>query len=337
METTDYIRLFNKFLQKRATPHEVQALVTWLKSENAFHCWMQTEWETAPHAMSATLQKRLWKRIEIKTNPDRKQRVPAHTPWLIRLVRVAAVLLLMALTGAGVYFHTAHRKAVSDTVVSVGKGQKASILLPDGSRAWVNSDSRLTYGKRFNGNERVLKLEGEGYFEVAPDPARPFIVETGALSVKALGTSFDIKSYTDDPLIRAVLMSGKVEVRSANETVLLEPNQKIVFDRTAGKMEKYAVAHAGDYSDWRYNILTFEAETFENIARTLERLYNTRIVFESEALKHYRFTGSPGNASLESILGILSLTSPLSYEIKDSIIVLRENKKEKPLYEKALK
>lgn len=341
METTDYICLFRKFLQKQATPDEVQALATWLKSETAFQRWMQEEWETAPSAINPALQKRLWKKVQAKIKPDTKQRIPPttpkQTPWPVRLLRTAAVITLMTLTGASVYFYTAHRETADDTVVSVEKGQKASILLPDGSRAWVNSGSRLTYGKRFDGNERMLKLEGEGYFEVAPDPGRPFVVETDALSVKALGTSFDLKSYNDDPLVSAVLMSGKVEVRSANETMILEPNQKIVFDRTAGKMEKYEVADAGDYSDWRYNILTFEAETFENIARTLERLYNTRIVFESETLKHYRFTGSPGNSSLESILGILSLTSPLSYEIKDSIIVLRENKREKPLYEKALK
>lgn len=341
METTDYICLFRKFLQKQATPDEVQALAIWLKSETAFQRWMQEEWETAPCAINPALQKRLWKKVQAKIKPDTKQHIPPttpkQTPWPVRLLRTAAVITLMALTGASVYFYTVHRETAEDTVVSVEKGQKASIRLPDGSKVWVNSGSRLSYGKHFRAGERVLQLEGEGYFEVAPDPERPFIVETGTLSVKALGTSFDVKSYHDDPSVSAVLISGKIEVKSADETAILEPNQKVVLCRSGGKMEKYEVADAGDYSDWRYNILSFEAETFENIARTLERLYNTRIVFESEALKKYRFTGSPGNASLESILGILSLTSPLSYEIKDSVIVLRENKKEKPLYEKALK
>ncbi|MCC8171565.1 MAG: DUF4974 domain-containing protein [Parabacteroides sp.] len=341
METTDYIRLFRKFLQKQATPGEVEALVTWLKSENAFHSWMHDEWEAAPTAMNTALQKRIWKQIRVKTERATGQpaspKAAGQTPWPVRLLRVAAVLVLMALTGAGVYFHTVQRGRTADTVVSVEKGQKANILLPDGSKVWVNSGSRLIYGKRFHAGERILKLEGEGYFEVNPDPAHPFIVETDDLSVKALGTSFDIKSYPNGPVVSTVLMSGKVEVRSASETALLEPNQKIVFDRAAGAMKKYTVADATDYSDWRYNILAFEAETFENIVRTLERLYNVRIIFESETLKKYRFTGSPGNASLESILELLSLTSPLQYEIQDSIIVLRENQRDKPLYEKALK
>ena len=83
--------------------------------------------------------------------------------------------------------------------------------------------------------------------------------------------------------------------------------------------------------------MNFEAESFENIVRVLERYYNTRIVFETESLKQYRFTGTLGNTSLESILQILSLTSPLDYEVKDSVIILRENIKEKAYYEKALK
>ncbi len=102
-------------------------------------------------------------------------------------------------------------------------------------------------------------------------------------------------------------------------------------------MEKSSVDNAADYINWKYNELTFNGETFESIAHTLERYYNTRIIFESESLKKYRFTGTPGNTSLESILQILSLTSPLTYEVKDSVIVLRENMKEKAYYEKALK
>ena len=102
-------------------------------------------------------------------------------------------------------------------------------------------------------------------------------------------------------------------------------------------MEKSSVENAKEYINWKYNELTFKGETFENIVHTLERYYNTRIVFESESLKKYRFTGTPGNTSLESILQILSLTSPLSYEVKDSLIILRENVKQKAYYEKALK
>lgn len=96
-------------------------------------------------------------------------------------------------------------------------------------------------------------------------------------------------------------MTGKVEVKSSFEALVLQPNEGIVFNRQTGNMEKSSVEDAKDYINWRYNALTFKGKTFENIVLTLERYYYTRIVFESEALKKYRFTGTPGNSSLESL------------------------------------
>ena len=251
--------------------------------------------------------------------------------------RVAAILFIPVLVLSAYFFMQTGKEKVRMVEVRTNPGVVSTFELPDGSKVWVNSDSKLIYGSRFTSNERILKLEGEAYFEVTPDKNRPFIVETENFSVKALGTSFNIKAYKEDSWASTVLMTGKVKVQSESEMFILEPNQRISFDRTTGKMDKSNVVDATDFSGWMYNTLSFDAETFEDIVQTLQRLYNTRIIFESESLKKYRFTGSPSNTSLESILQILSLTSPLSYEVKDSVIILRENTKEKAWYEKALK
>lgn len=341
MEKTDYIQLFDKYLQKKASSEDVQVLIQWLKSEDSFQDWGDEEWEVASLNMDIKLQQKLLG--EIKKNIIGKEKTQIsikknkHRKLYLWTARIASAILLFLLTGFSVYYYAMEQLKMQDMIVSVEKGQKANIILPDGSKVWVNSDSKLVYGSRFTAKERILELEGEAYFEVAPDKNRPFIVETRDLSVKALGTSFDVKSYKEDNCVSTVLMTGKVEVWSENEKLYLEPNQRILFDKSTGKMEKSKVTDAAGFSSWMYNVLNFEEETFENIVRTLQRLYNTRIVFESESLKKYRFTGSPGNTSLESILQILSLTSPLSYEVKDSMIILRENKKEKAWYEKALK
>lgn len=343
MEKTDYIQLFDKFLLKQASAEEIQALIQWLKSEGSFQDWTDEEWSMASTEMDAGVQQRLFVQIKEKINQESNVLLPGprkenklHKLYLWT-ARIASIIMIVLLTSLSVYYYTAKQLKMHDMIVSVDKGQKATVVLPDGSKVWVNSDSKLVYGNRFTSKERVLELEGEAYFEVAPDKNRPFIVETDNFSVKALGTSFDVKSYKEDTWASTVLMSGKVEVKSKKETLILEPDQRILFDKTTGKMEKSIVTDAGDYSGWMYNTLSFEAETFENIVQTLQRLYNTRIIFETESLKKYRFTGTPGNTSLESILQILSLTSPLSYEVKDSVIILRENTKEKAWYEKALK
>ncbi|MDR1938344.1 MAG: FecR domain-containing protein [Tannerellaceae bacterium] len=335
MEKEDYIILFEKYLDKRATHEEVKRLMECLSDDRTFHSWVYDQWDKAPAEMDATLQKKILGRI--KTQMDSGGRKTAKQMFLQWIARSAAVLVLLLATGAGVYFHTANRRDMPDTVVSVGKGQKAGITLPDGTKVWMNSDTELRYGSRFNNARRMLELEGEAYFEVAPDRDRAFIVQTGGLSVKALGTSFDLKSYANESHVSTVLMTGKVEVASGNEKIILSPNERIVFDKANKTMEKNTVFEAKDYANWKYDTLSFEAETFENIVRTLERYYNIKITFGSESLKKYRFTGTPGNTSLESILQRLSLTSPLSYEVRDSMIVLRENTKQKAYYERAIK
>lgn len=343
MEKTEYIQLFDKFLLKQASVEEIQVLIQWLKSEGSFQDWTEEEWSMASTEMDAEVQQKLL--VQIKEKICLKSNVQLSIPakenkshkLYLWTARIASIIMIVLLTSLSVYYYTTEQLKMQDMIVSVDKGQKATIVLPDGSKVWINSDSKLVYGSRFTAKERVLELEGEAYFEVAPDKDRPFIVETDDLLVKALGTSFDVKSYKEDNWASTVLMSGKVEVRSKKEILILEPDQRIFFDKATGKMEKSVVTDAADYSGWMYNTLNFEAETFENIVQTLQRLYNTRIIFESESLKKYRFTGTPGNTSLESILQILSLTSPLSYEVRDSVIVLRENIEQKAYYEKALK
>ncbi|HBA32060.1 FecR family protein [Parabacteroides goldsteinii] len=341
MEKTDYIQLFDKFLLKQASAEEIQVLIQWLKSEGSFQDWADEEWNAAASEMDTKLQRQLFGQIKEKISqidrtclPEKENRPRKFYLWF---ARVASVILLLLMTGLSVHYYTMSQMIMPDMIVSVEKGQKANVVLPDGSKVWVNSDSRLSYGSRFNQKERVLSLEGEAYFEVTPDKDRPFIVETDELAVRALGTSFNVKSYEEEKDASTVLMTGKVEVTSDYDRLVLNPNERIVFNKQTGHMEKSTVENTGDYINWKYNALTFNGETFENIVHTLERYYNTRIVFESETLKKYRFTGTPGNTSLESILQILSLTSPLSYEVRDSMIILRENVKQKAYYEKALK
>lgn len=337
MEKNDYIRLFDKFLQKQATAQEVRELVRGFSHDDAFQAWTRREWEAAPSRMNPELQRQLLRQIQARIGKERETRRGVRRKISSRVAQIAATLLLMIATGVGIYFYTVRKMAMPDMIVRVEKGQKANVTLPDGSEVWVNSDSKLSYGSRFNTQERVLQLEGEAYFEVSPDKNRPFIVETGAISVQALGTSFDVKNYKEEANVSTVLMTGKVQVKSKKGCLILQPNEKAVFDKNTGTMRKTSVGNAPHYADWKYNLLSFHAETFGTIARTLERYYNTRIVFESESLKKYRFTGSIGNTSLESILQILSLTSPLTYEVTDSLILLKENVQQKAYYEHALK
>jgi len=226
---------------------------------------------------------------------------------------------------------------ITDMTVTVEKGQKVALTLPDKSRVWVNSGSTMTYGSRFNSKERIIQLNGEAYFEVAKNKNAPFIVQSQGFSVEALGTAFDVKAYPDENQISTVLMEGKVVVGDGLNKINLSPNQRVTYNRDTKNMQKSDVADGLMYADWRYNKLTFNAETFEDIASVLERNYNVKFVFEAQSLKNYRYSGTIGNTSLESLLQIFAMTSPITYHMKDSVIYMNENKKLMPYYKKVLK
>jgi ferric-dicitrate binding protein FerR (iron transport regulator) len=337
MEKEKYIQLFEKYLNGEATHEEVSLLIHWLNADGAFYAWADEQWKFASPDISPVLRKELFGKIKAEAGID-EDRLPGKSYALRHwFTRVAVLLLLLFATSASVYFYRITQRSIREMVISVEKGQKANIVLPDGSKVWINSGSELRYTYRLNREMCDLSLKGEAYFEVTQDKHSAFVVHTDDFSVEALGTSFNIKAYPDEKQASVVLMTGKVEVSFVEKSCFLQPNDRLVYNKADSLIAVSVMEDAANYAYWKDNVLRFNSETFENIVKTLERCYNANIVFESEELKNYRFTGNPGNTSLESILQILSLTSPLSYEVADGQIILRENTRQKAYYKKALK
>ncbi len=332
MDKNKNIQLLEQFFNGSITKQEVKQLLEELKNDAFEKEWMKDQWEQAPEMMNKAVQKQIMSNIKADI-------VPTRTFKMKQWLAVAASLLLVLTTSLSGYllYDAQNKKLAGDMTVTVEKGQKVALTLPDKSRVWVNSGSTLTYGSRFNKHERIIELNGEAYFEVAKNKNAPFIVESNGFSVEALGTTFDVKAYADEKQISTVLMEGKVEVGDALNKINLTPNQKVTYNRETKSMQKSDVTDGVMYADWRYNKLTFSSETFENIASVLERNYNVKFVFEAQSLKKYRYSGSIGNTSLESLLQIFAMTSPISYHMKDSIIYMNENKRMLPFYRKVLK
>lgn len=155
MEKQDYIQLFDKFLLKQASPEEVQILIQWLKSEGSFQDWMDEEWDVASSGMDTDLQQKLLGQIKQKISLEMQQAPLKRNKYrtiYLWTARIASVIILLLLTGISVYRYAMEQQKMQDMIVSVEKGQKANVVLPDGSKVWVNSDSRLIYGSRFTSN-----------------------------------------------------------------------------------------------------------------------------------------------------------------------------------------
>lgn len=197
------------------------------------------------------------------------------------------------------------------------------MALSDGTHVWLNAGSSLTYPVTFTGKERKVRLNGEGYFEVAKDPARKFAVASNGFSVEVLGTHFNINTYGGEPS-KITLLEGSVVVKPAadNNSLKLAPGEQAVFphDKT-GQME-LRQADIDQVMAWKNGLFRFRSEDVASIARQLGVWYNVAIVYEGASGK--KVTGYISrSASLEEVLKMLEIATGIHSEYKDGTIVLR--------------
>lgn len=332
MEKVECVEIFERYIQNRANVDEIKRLSQWVKNNHEISLWLEQQILASSSTIDQEVQTRMLKNIqaEIYSNSESNVKSDKQNNFRIQLnkwMRVAAMFILPVLTAAGVYFFMPKNESTTPLIIAVERGQKANITLPDGSRVWLNSQSKLTYSADFNIRKRELQLDGEAYFEVAHNIKKPFIVRSRDIEVEALGTAFGMKAYNDDNLISSILMRGKVRVTTPDGESILIPNERVMYDKTTHKRTHSAVNNATDFTGWIHNKLRFENESLGEIAKTIQRIYNVEITFASEKLKNQHYTGTVNNNSLESVLNIISLTSPVSFQINNQRVTLFENKK----------
>lgn len=172
--------------------------------------------------------------------------------------------------------------AADYNTITTPKGRQFEVVLPDGTKVWLNAGSALQFPVAFLGKEREVQLDGEAYFEVAPDAAKPFKLKVRQqLAVEVLGTSFNVNAYTNEQHIATTLISGSVRVsltRSAERALVLKPGQQVQSDGSGitmvpdAKIEK-AIA-------WKNGLFNFEGASLEEVMRQLERWYDIEVVYE---------------------------------------------------------
>ncbi|MCD8270899.1 MAG: FecR family protein [Parabacteroides sp.] len=135
--------------------------------------------------------------------------------------------------------------------MSLKKGEKKTIQLTDGTKVVLNSDTRLHIPSNFNKEERVIEMEGEGFFDVTPNPDKPFIIKSGETQVRVLGTSFDFKSYKEDEFIKLTVSTGKVRINVADQDLQLSvsPNEHLSINKVDGNVRKETIRE-NNYIKW---------------------------------------------------------------------------------------
>ncbi len=260
-------------------------------------------------------KQRAKRRIDFQTAPSKKQ-------WKIFLhsfQKVAAILILPVLLFSAYLFFQNGKEGYTEQEFVAAYGTRSALVLPDGSKVWLNSGSKLKYGKGFNQNDRTVYLTGEAFFDVVPDKSKPFDVVAGLFTVRALGTEFNVFSYEENEFetsleegITQIFQSGR---KGYDKPVLkMEPGQRVVFDEEQGKLVSSEV-DVSQFSTWREGKLTFRNASMHEVISKLKRWFNVDIEIVDPGLLKYRYTAIFENETVQQALEMLSFSSPIEYKI----------------------
>lgn len=229
-----------------------------------------------------------------------------------------------------------------DIEVSTKNGNHSRIQLPDGSQVWLNAGSKLKYDKSFNGTQREVQLVGEAYFDVARNPAKPFIINTATMRLRVLGTQFNVRCYANEKTSEASLVHGSLEVyeKKRGQKWLLKPNEKIVVYNNLSAVQPGEVKTTRTESwenmpivtlktltynendsisvetAWTRNRLSFKDESFESVANKMERWFDAEFVFRDESKKGLRMQGTFTTETLEQALAALEFSFNFHYKLE---------------------
>ncbi len=213
-------------------------------------------------------------------------------------------------------------ETVEYNIVKVPRGSEYSLTLADGTKIWLNSETELKYPVRFIGKTRDVKIVGEGYFEVAKDSLCPFIVHSGEVKTQVLGTSFNVKAYSDDKVREITLVSGKVRINANGEQTELLPGWQATWDEARQQLNHQQV-DVKPIISWTTGMFDFVDMPLEELTVQLSRWYDVDFFFTNESIKTIRFTGAVKRSNtLKYMLDFVSITSDVHYEVKDRTVCL---------------
>ena len=342
---TDIDQIIANFLSGSLTDFERERLKAW-ESKSAKNTYQLEElrklWKERSQERktinASELKRSIWSK---GVKEDSKQFSIRQTGFYQLLVnrKVAATIIFFLVIG-GLYFAQQHiptKEANTENQEYISKinppGQKLHIQLPDGSKVWLNADSRISYKENFADSIRAINLEGEAYFEVMRDSLHPFLVHTDKLSVSVLGTGFNVCAYQDDNDISVALVHGSVEVLmnhpAESETILLSPGKGITYSREINDYKKFSIDENeflfGRITSWRNGILVFDGQDFDSFIKDISRWYGVKATIQGDPPKNWHVRASFENEYLNNVLDAISFNKEFTYDLSKKELKLMFN------------
>lgn len=275
-------------------------------------------------------------------------RIANKKPFYKRIsfwTRLSSAAIFILVCSIGYYQYNKSRRSETLVALEVPKGVTKKIILPDGSTVWVNAGSQITYSKDFGKQNRTIFLIGEAYFDIAKNKSEiPFLVEAGNYTIRDVGTVFNVKAYPDEQMFETTVVEGKVSVEGQLTEgsdqvgkVFLDVNQVLKINRISHTSKKKNIdqeplkvvqienSQINEYNGWKDDLLIFDGDTFEEIAKILERRYNVSIEFADNELKKIQYTGTFKKLeNISKVFNVIKETTPLDYNLTNGLIIIKK-------------
>ncbi|SKD02251.1 FecR family protein [Chitinophaga ginsengisegetis] len=317
-----------RYLQGTCSPEEKQLFESWLKaSEQNRHLFYETRvlWYASRIEYFGS-EEQLARALAILTENIRRKGGQHRKKIYLQWGRYAAILIVaMAVAWFFLGQHHFNKNTEAWLTASVKHTDSSKlVVLSDGTRIWLNSNSTISYPRQFLNGTRTVSLQGEAYFDVTHDSSHPFIIHTSNISIKVLGTSFNVQAYPGESQAEAVLIRGKIAIDDSvgNKLAVLAPGQIARFEKGDHKLTVQNV-NTDAYTSWRHGQITLGAASLNTIVNKLSELYQVHFSIDPSVTDTigYNFTFSKRKKVTE-VMDMLCFVAPIRYQIQGNEILI---------------
>lgn len=321
-------RLLNRFANNKCCPDEVDEVFSWVQQSDkqSGELVFKQYWDKIKPDQKSDInlvQQRL-DRIHHKININQSEKpvlgkiqpFPEKRIYFLQLLSKIAVVLLIPVITLLIYTHFSQSSFVVNNEIISPPGSRTFLELSDGTKVWLNHGSKLIYPQKFTGKTRTVLLTGEGYFDVAHNTSKPFVVESEGIQVKAVGTTFNVRAYSDGSDFETTLESGKVLVQKklrGNESTVcaMTPGQHFALELNTNKYTLKS-EEPFKYVAWKDGKLVFDEDRLDVVAKQLSQWYNVEIILKNPKLNDLTYNATFVDESLSQILEMMQIVMPIT-------------------------
>lgn len=325
--------LIRKYISNVLTADELMALRQAVQgsSDNEIASLLEKEWDSLKQAQPIDESVRRQMFAKIKSQIGLKQY--AIRRFGRNILKYASIALLLVLSALSVYLFIDNRQMAALTAnqisVKTAEGERTTVRLPDGTTVRLNGKSELDYKQDFGLTDRQVQLTGEGFFSVAHNAEKKFVVNTKFIDIEVFGTQFNVYSYENKDKVEMALVKGHVKVvanRPPYQVLDVHPNQKIVYEKRSGKMQLIDTYNQLETA-WMTHDLVFHSEPLKTVLECVGRKFGLSIHTDKSVNLNDTYTGMFDETNIREVIQILSIHYGFSYQIKENTIYIERTKR----------